>query len=209
MFFIGDIHGKLDEYFDKLDIFGPHKSIQVGDFGFGFGKVTPDSWDINHKFIRGNHDDPVACRQHPNHLGKYMDYGVTEDGIFFVAGAYSVDVKWRLSVQHKYPYPIWWKEEEIAEKHFETIIKLYEKTKPKIVVSHDCPSEIRSTLIGDELPFRNRTSDGILSAMFKAHKPELWVFGHYHESYDGIVDGTRFKGLEELEIFEYNIEENK
>ena len=38
MFFIGDVHGKWDEYFNlisKMD-----QSIQVGDFGFGFNPPT-------------------------------------------------------------------------------------------------------------------------------------------------------------------------
>ncbi|KKK66881.1 hypothetical protein LCGC14_2959640, partial [marine sediment metagenome] len=181
MFFIGDVHGQYAAYFDWLNKFKSQKSIQVGDFGLGFGNATPAPWDMIHRFIRGNHDDPAACNAHSNHLG---DYGVTEDGIFFVAGGYSIDVDWRKSVQHEYPYPIWWEDEEIAESEFEKILELYKATKPKIVVSHDCPSEIRDTLLEGGSPHRNRTSDGLLSAMFKAHQPELWVFGHYHESID-------------------------
>lgn len=203
MFFIGDVHGYFEEYFNHLKVFGSQKSIQLGDFGFGFGKNIPGSWDMNHRFIRGNHDDPAACNAHPNHLG---NYGVTEDGIFFVGGGYSIDATWRKSVQHEYSYPIWWEDEEIAESEFEKILKLYETTKPKIVVSHDCPSEIRVTLptIKNSSSFRNRTSDGLLSAMFKVHSPELWVFGHYHESFDLLsIEGTRFVCLKELEVFEY------
>ncbi len=210
MFFIGDVHGifrpiperDIEEgYFDIIERLGDQKSIQVGDFGFGFSKDIPKSWNMNHRFIRGNHDDPAACQAHSNHLG---DYGVSEDEIFFVGGGYSIDVDWRKSVQHEYPYSIWWKDEEIAESEFEKILELYKATKPKIVVSHDCPSEIRDTLIDTLRPFRNRTSDGLLSAMFNAHKPVLWVFGHYHESFDSTIGGTRFKCLAELEIFEYN-----
>ncbi len=201
MVFIGDLHGKWEEYLSWLDVFASQKSIQVGDFGFGFQKNIPDSWDINHLFIRGNHDDPAICNAHPNHLG---DYGVTEDGIFFVGGGYSIDVEWRKSIQYEYSYPIWWENEEIAETEFEDILELYETTKPKIVVSHDCPSEIRDVLPAVKGPaFKNRTSDGLLSAMFKAHSPELWIFGHYHESFDSTIEGTRFICLAELEIFEY------
>ena len=199
MFFIGDIHGKWEEYFDLLEAFGTQKSIQVGDFGFGFKKDIPDSWNMNHRFIRGNHDDPAACKIHLNCLG---DYGVTEDGIFFVGGGYSIDVTWRKSVQYQYPYPIWWEDEEIAEVEFEKILELYELTKPKIIVSHDCPSEVRDILIGDDVPlYRNRTSDGLLSAMFKVYQPALWVFGHYHKSFDSTINNTRFVSLDELEIF--------
>ena len=204
MFFIGDVHGKWSEYFDWIEVFDTQKSIQLGDMGFGFSENIPKSWDINHRFIRGNHDDPAACNAHPNHLG---DYGVTEDGIFFVGGGYSIDVAWRKSTQYKYKKPIWWEDEEIAETEFEKILELYKSTKPKIVISHDCPSEIRAILpmIKNDPQFRNRTSDGLLSAMFKAHTPELWVFGHYHESFDKLIDKTRFVCLKELEVFSYEL----
>ena len=201
MFFIGDIHGKWEEYLDLLAVFGTQKSIQVGDFGFGFKKDIPDNWNMNHRFIRGNHDDPAACKMHPNYLG---DYGVTGDGIFFVGGGYSIDVVWRKSVQHQYPYPIWWEDEEIAEVEFEKILELYKLTKPKIMVSHDCPSTVKNILIKGGAPFSNRTSDGLLSAMFKVYQPTLWVFGHYHKSFDSTIDGTRFVCLDELELFKYD-----
>ncbi|KKL57766.1 hypothetical protein LCGC14_2232120 [marine sediment metagenome] len=211
MFFIGDVHGifrsiperDIEEgYFDIIERLGNQKSIQVGDFGFGFCKKILPIWDINHRFIRGNHDDPAACQVHLNHLG---DYGVSEDGIFFVGGGYSIDVDWRKANAYMYPHPIWWEDEEIAEVEFDKIIELYETTKPKIIVSHDCPSEIRNTLIDGNKPFRNRTSDGLLSVMFKVHQPELWVFGHYHESFDSTIGRTHFKCLAELEVFEYSI----
>jgi len=203
MFFIGDIHGQWVKYADCLEGFGAQKSIQVGDFGFGFGnKSIPDSWNMNHKFIRGNHDDPALCKDHSNYLG---DYGITKDGIFFVGGGYSIDQDWRKSVQYKYPYSIWWKDEEIAESEFEKILTLYKTAKPKIIVSHDCPSEIRDNylLTKGAKPYRNRTSDGLLSAMLKIHSPKLWIFGHYHESFDSVINKTRFKCLAEFEVFEY------
>ena len=196
MFFIGDVHGKWDEYFNlisKMD-----QSIQVGDFGFGF-KKDPSAWDINHRFMRGNHDSPLACRAHPNYLG---DYGVTKDNIFFVSGAHSIDYKWRMSVQHLYPNPIWWEDEEIAETEFKKILKLYKSTKPEIVVTHDCPSKIRNIIIKGGSPHHNRTSDNLLSSMFEIHSPALWVFGHYHISFKAMLDETLFICLNELEVLE-------
>jgi len=200
MFFIGDIHGKWRSYFKLIKKLP--KSIQVGDCGFGFSnrKSPRAPWAMNHRFIRGNHDDPKEANAHPNCLG---DYGVTKDGIFFVAGGYSIDVDWRKANQHLYPTPIWWKDEEIAESEFEKILKLYEINRPRIVVSHDCPSEVRDILpaVKGKL-YRNRTSDGLLSAMFKAYQPKFWIFGHYHEAFDSIINGTRFVCLAELETFE-------
>jgi len=205
MIFIGDIHGKWPSYFKIIRKISPQKSIQVGDCGFGFSrrKKPRAPWDMDHRFIRGNHDDPKEANAHPNCLG---DYGVTEEGIFFVAGGYSVDYKWRQDEMLLNPGtpPLWWADEEIAESKFEKILELYGISKPTIVVSHDCPSEIRDIILakGDMPPLRNRTSDGLLSAMFKAHQPAFWIFGHYHESFNAVINSTKFVCLAELEMFE-------
>jgi len=201
MFYIGDVHAQWESYLDWIEIFEDRSSIQVGDFGMGFNDDIPDKWATPHKFIRGNHDNPAVCTPHPNYLG---EYGVmSEDGIFFVGGAHSIDLERRKLEEWFGLAPTqWWEDEEIAELKFEKILELYEFTKPKIVVSHDCPSEIRDLII-DGRAYRNRTSDGLLSAMFRAHQPELWVFGHYHKSFDFIINKTRFKGLATLEVFEY------
>ena len=64
---IGDIHGLVNEYtayaIDKFD--GP--TIQIGDFGIGFGQgeywleyVSEFHKRGGHRFIRGNHDPKVA-----------------------------------------------------------------------------------------------------------------------------------------------------
>lgn len=196
MFAIGDIHGKWDAYFKlikKLD----RKSIQVGDFGFGF-LPDPPPWDDDHMFIRGNHDSPEACRKHPNYLG---DFGVTDDGIFFVSGAYSVDRMWRtIGID-------WWEDEELSEEDGAKVLELYKEVKPKIVVAHDCPAPMKEYVVDrflfDNQRFINRTSDGLMTDMIAVHKPELWVFGHYHCSTVTNIDGVQYVSLNELEIFEF------
>lgn len=204
MFFIGDVHGKWEAYFDLLEVFGNRKSIQVGDFGMGFSSETPPKWDMAHRFIRGNHDDPEVCRAHPNYLG---DYGVTEDGIFFVGGGYSIDYEWRQLYNHRHPNrQVWWEDEEIAAKEFPLILEQYKAMAPNIVVAHDAPTEVKALIVEgnivDKRRFINRTSDGLMSEMLKVFKPALWIFGHYHCSSDFEYDGTRFVGLDELEVFE-------
>ncbi len=71
MHFIGDVHGYVKTYLKYINrrIKGP--SIQVGDMGMGFVKF-PDSWDDQHTFIRGNHDDPEVCQAHPNYRSKFV-----------------------------------------------------------------------------------------------------------------------------------------
>ena len=36
------------------------------------------------------------------------------------------------------------------------------------------------------------------AAMFEYHRPDVWIFGHWHRSASAVVDGTRFQCLGEL-----------
>lgn len=204
MFVIGDVHGKFKDYLDIIaDL--PGKSLQLGDFGIGFGK-DPIEWNKDHLFIRGNHDDPKKCRKHPNYLG---EYGITEDKVFFVSGGYSIDYRWRRNHNLLNPNDlVWWEDEEISQDEFPKIIDMYMQHKPEIVVAHDAPPIVKAHVVDgdfeDKRQFINRTSDGLMEEMFKLHKPKIWVFGHYHCSVKIELKGTLFVGLEELEVFELN-----
>ena len=61
---IGDIHGKIEPYIQTALTYD---TVQIGDFGIGFmhnkdmEKVNKFHTDGNHRFIRGNHDDPEKC----------------------------------------------------------------------------------------------------------------------------------------------------
>jgi hypothetical protein len=66
---IGDIHGQVYDYkayaIDNFE--GP--TIQIGDFGIGFGQgdywhESVDAFHVagGHRFIRGNHDNPALCK---------------------------------------------------------------------------------------------------------------------------------------------------
>lgn len=199
MYFIGDVHGKLKSY---LNLIGNlPESIQVGDMGIGFTHFP--EWDKKHKFIRGNHDSPKECRAHPNYLG---DYGITEDGIFFVSGAFSIDYMWRKNHNLFNPdHLVWWPDEEIAEGEFEKILSFYQSTKPEIVVAHDAPNFVKEHLpiggnVEDKKQFSNRTSNLLMEDMFKIWQPDIWVFGHYHVSAKFRVQRTKFVCLNELEV---------
>ena len=200
MHFIGDVHGKWLEYFGLIKLYP--ESIQVGDFGFGF-RPSPKPWDLNHKFIRGNHDEPAACRAHPNYLGEYGVY----KGMFFVGGAFSIDYAWRQGHNLFNPnQQVWWADEEIVQSEFEKILGLYEETKPRIVVSHDAPDIVKKHMTGGNIEYKkmylNRTSNGLMPAMLKIHQPEVWVFGHYHCSAKVRIDQTLFIVLGKLEVVE-------
>src|SRR5687767_13552182 len=96
--FIGDVHGKFEQY--KRLIKDTTNSIQVGDMGVGFLKTSgprvgeetgnPPHYAMvrgNHRFIRGNHDSPAACSRH----SQFIKDGTVEGNMMFVGGALSVD----------------------------------------------------------------------------------------------------------------------
>ncbi len=175
-------------------------SLQVGDMGIGFKNNFPDSkdgksWppeiDTNHKWIKGNHDDPTLCKQHPNYIG---DYGFLEkSNIFFVSGGYSIDHSFRTKNID------WWEDEELNEKEMITVLEYYETYKPKIVVTHECPLSLKKEVVTNErkLEYDSRT-EKLLQNMYDIHQPCYWVFGHHHKHKEIDKNGTHFVCLDEL-----------
>lgn len=187
MRYIGDIHGDYKTYFNIIE--GCERSIQVGDFGIGFVANPVDMYDTSkHEFIRGNHDYPHSCKRwEPNYIpdGTFRP----ETSTFFCGGALSVD-----KVTRKYGID-WWDDEELTIKQFYDIIDEYVEAKPKIMVTHDCPEFLaRKTMSGYDsykasIPSTTRQA---FDAMWVAHKPKVWIFGHWHESVKEEVNGTTF-----------------
>lgn len=192
MIIIGDIHGRYKEL-NKLARNNKDQTIlQLGDFGFGFGEMydyDPSLIESNIRFFRGNHDSPELCNAHPQCLG---DFGVFEN-IFFVAGADSIDKDQRIEGRD------WWRNEELTHQQFNDAIALYEKTKPEIVVIHDCPQLICEGyfLIHD----RSFTRMG-LQSLLDIHRPKLWIFGHHHKHFVKDDSGTVFRCLPELQTYQ-------
>jgi hypothetical protein len=202
MKFIGDVHGKFTAY-EKL--IRAHKdTIQVGDMGVGFFKTEPDGsvkahrnppYDkmvaSNARFIRGNHDNPNLCKRHT----QWIPDGHLEDGMMFIGGGISIDKAYR------YEGLDYWCNEELNMFEFQPIVKKYFDAKPEIMVTHDCPEWVLP-IMGhrlsklDEPSLTRRT----FAFMHQGHKPKLWVFGHWHKSFDKAVGGTRFVCLAELEM---------
>jgi hypothetical protein len=184
MRYIGDVHGKWGAYeaiAQRVDA-----SIQVGDFGIGFGSEPP-FLDPGHKFIRGNHDNPDKCQAYPNYMG---DFGVYADR-FWVGGGYSID-QWART-----PGETWWPGEELSESVMAEVIDLYEARKPRLMITHMAPRSIESSLFHFPNDYPNRTHS-FLEVLLKIHEPKIWIFGHYHRSVDSRKGGCRFICLDEL-----------
>jgi predicted phosphodiesterase len=75
-------------------------------------------------------------------------------------------------------------------------VALFELEKPEIVITHDCPMQIREKWF--EHRNFNRTVQA-MTAMFHNHQPESWCFGHHHRFVEEKIDGTNFMCLAELQ----------
>jgi hypothetical protein len=209
---IGDVHGKTGEYIYKLKHLST-PSIQVGDMGLGFKGIglPPPGASMpagDHKFFRGNHDNPEKCRQHPNYLG---DWGYWDKyKLFWVAGAWSIDRDMRIEGIS------WWRDEELSYLELYRALDVYVNMKPRFVLSHDCPESANKVLLYDLMsPYfmakqqcaTSRTC-AVLESMLAAHAPEEWIFGHYHVNKTFKVPGYRtiFRCLAELATYELDTE---
>lgn len=206
--FIGDVHGDDIEYQAILKQCA--RSIQVGDLGVGFRfgsgphDFYPDpSWALreaggDHRFIRGNHDSPAACRRHP----KWIPDGHVEGDMMFVGGALSIDRAYRTEGRD------WWPDEELGIAELNGFVDKFARIKPRVMVTHECPESVADAIMASHnrtkinLPSRTRQA---FQSMFERHQPDLWIHGHWHVSFDGAIEGTRFVCLAELEARTFDV----
>ena len=192
MYFIGDIHGKFQEYSTLLT--NMDASIQLGDFGI-FDQddiVTLNHLNIppQHRFIKGNHDSPALCRTRSNYLG---DIGFDKNtGIFYISGGFSIDKENRtIGVD-------WWEDEELPYAILLENIEYFKQCKPEIVISHSCPSVVKPKFLRDPYKMSNSRTEAALSEMFEVHQPAYWIFAHYHTRQQFKVKKTNFVALQAL-----------
>lgn len=199
--FIGDVHGKFGPY-QRL-IRNERDSIQVGDMGVGFfrhsnAKPMPNPphakmWRGGHRFIRGNHDNPAQCRTH----SQWIKDGTIEGEVMFVGGATSIDKEFRVKGFS------WWEDEELSHQELLLMADIYRLARPRIMVTHDCPQPVAEVVaLVANRPFKLEESCATRQAfqsMWEYHQPDIWIFGHWHTSFDKDMAGTRFVCLAELE----------
>ena len=201
--FIGDIHGNT-----KVVTKAGYRNrdamiIQVGDMGIGFfGKKKPPQLPTNCRFIRGNHDNPAVCALSPSFIpdGSMM---VTDNGtkIMFIGGARSQDIEYRtIGVDY-------WIDEEIDYNVFKLIFDDYERFKPDVVVSHDCPHTIASEMFGrgTHKPVEPTMTSRALDVMREIHAPKIHVFEHWHMHMKHVSGGTEYFCIGIDRSIEYNL----
>lgn len=206
---IGDVHGQTSKYIDLTE--DSCFSVQIGDMGFNYQPLL--EWDVDpevHKFFFGNHD--ICSAKLPHVLGDFGEYTLGGVKFFFVRGAFSIDKEYRLGCGWH-----WDPEEELSSSRLQEAIDLYTELKPDIMLTHDCPRQI-ANIIGnpsflwgfgfDPERFTTRTSEA-LQTMFEAHQPRQWIFGHFHKSWNDVINGTHFRCLNELETYTIETEDDE
>lgn len=204
--FVGDIHGKVSTYIDVTKGFDGN-TVQVGDFTIGFwdqkwhDRVNEYHASGQHKFIRGNHDHPERCKE----MVGWIPDGTVNGDVMFIGGAWSIDHMTRT------PGIDWWRDEELSYQELGTLIDVYDQVKPRVMVTHDCPTlasyymfvRAGETLAG-RVQYLTRTGEA-LQAMFELHQPEYWIFGHWHDTKNMEINGTKFQCLGECDYMDLEV----
>ena len=199
---IGDVHGNHNVIIDALQTCHQFDlTIQLGDFGAGFGAeaylplVSGDKFKVLH----GNHDNYDKLISHPHNLGRFGVFDFAGKKIFFVAGAWSIDQQFRKEGVS------WWQNEELSTKEAIECLDLWdaECKNIDILLSHDGPS-ICTQHILKAWPTSTHTGK-LLDEIFKIHAPPVWRFGHWHKCFSIKIDNTDFKclNINEAEVIEW------
>jgi predicted phosphodiesterase len=216
---IGDVHGKFQEYIaltKECD-----SSIQVGDMGFDYSELKAVD-EYKHKFIGGNHDNYNTYYNSPHvkettaTTGGSKDFGTAFHcglNFFFVRGGFSIDWKQRQKSFLMGGAKSYWDNEELSMEEMEMALWLYQKMKPDVVITHECPRSI-SKHVGDNKilemfgynpdRFTTKTSE-LLEMMFQSHQPKQWYFGHYHNNWYAEINGTQFRCIDELNYVDLEV----
>jgi hypothetical protein len=234
---IGDVHGHYKDYIQICEKFDYSLQVGDMGFNYiSLNNLDPNHHKFiggNHEAyhtVPASHysaDDPhvnnglnhFVVKDMVYHMNKFTNHSLGQWGtwqipgvisknfsgkIFFVRGAWSIDYMYRTVGRD------WFAEEELTQKQANQAIDDYINEKPDFVVSHCCPDEFVPNL---QLPYSNgehvpTLTGAMLQAMFNAHKPKLWVFGHFHQNVTKEVKGTTFVCLNELSVLKFDNELN-
>lgn len=190
--------------------------VQAGDFGFGFGlndthlnaiSEAALEYDLPVLFVDGNHENfdkllalpvrddglrPVADGVF--HLPRGLTWEWAGKRWLAAGGGYSVDKPYREEGQN------WWPQETITDAE---LIAITAVGKMDVLVTHDTDDQ-------HNIPGTHRTAqffdaDQIaiseqhrakITRIINATQPALAFHGHYHVSYDAMVDQTHVVGLD-------------
>jgi len=180
---IGDIHG---DAYALVEAHADHpNAIQIGDFGLGFGRdahLRRALIQTGIRFFRGNHDNPKMCKDLPWHMPSGWH---ASDSLFVIGGGYSIDRAYRTAGRN------WWPDEEHSEPEMRALVEEFADTKPRLVLSHEAPDSVTDAMFNPTPKMVSRTATA-LQAMYAAHQPDLWLFGHWHRGREMKQGNTLF-----------------
>jgi len=89
-------------------------------------------------------------------------------------------------------------------------IEIYEEAKPRVMITHDCPTLAATRLFFDTRlapsgrQIQTRTA-AAFQTMFEIHQPEAWYFGHWHFTVSTEIEGTKFQCIGELDFVDVDL----
>ena len=190
---IGDVHGIVTArmrgrtYFNLIQ--DAQYTVQLGDFGFDYRPLSKVD-ATRHRIIAGNHEhyEAIDSGKFPHFLGDFGIHSIPlEEGefkFFFIRGAYSIDKHLRAENLD------WFRQEELNYEQATQAVKLYEATKPDIVMSHECPREILPFISRSGKVFDPSYTQKLLQTLYEIHRPKLWIFGHHHRNWKLYYSGV-------------------
>ena len=203
---IGDIHGRSRKHFEIAT--GADYSIALGDIGFDYEylkTLDPEK----HRCLAGNHDRYDIIYKYPHFLGDFGTYTIDNPqqipfDCFFIRGGYSIDKAYRTEGIS------WWANEELSWEQMNECVKEYKRVKPDVVISHECPAEIIPYVVQNNFNITPSSTSRLLNELLTAHQPELWFFGHLHNTCEYHDDRkqekkTIFYALDELDYIDLQL----
>jgi hypothetical protein len=207
---IGDVHGQIEpndlppgeSYLPYLGIIaGAPCSIQVGDMGNGdtYDRLVPNTDASRHRFFPGNHDNYDRLPKHS--LGDFGAVCLGGVDFFFVRGAASIDKALLVRRGRELGRTLWFEQEELSEEQMRSAEREYLCVRPKIMLSHDAPTDIGQSAwqharqFSPPNPgarFQPSRTNAFLARLLEQHSPRLWVFGHHHRDWTYRESNTLF-----------------
>ena len=175
-------------------------------------------------FVRGNHDDPsYFAGEKINHTRwrTVPDYSVitaASHSLLCIGGATSIDRSFRMKQRNRYhakPVSCYWPDEAPIFKP-EEIESIPAEIRINTVITHTAPSfcELTShsgmeswaqedpSLIDDVAAERATMDQIYLHIKNQGHPVQKWFYGHFHQSWNGLIEGIQFSMLDIMEFKE-------
>jgi hypothetical protein len=197
---IGDVHGHVDRYLVLLEKSRTEEidmTIQLGDMGFkdSYGKLerrmSKRGFDIEENmFIGGNHDD--YDHRPEMMMNDFGTFKINDTVFFWIRGALSVD-----KAQRRQGIS-WWEEEELSYRQGFAAIEAYEKARPDIMLTHDCPVSLLMFFLTNAMKEIPSRTGQILQECLDVHRPKKWFFGHHHRNKTVTYRDVEFTCIDEL-----------